>query len=153
MSTPSSRYLLRYRPFSSSSLLSLSSSLKKSPSPSNIIHRSLSSSSLLSPITTTTTSRRIRILNPQTPTHQVPRRTNSAAHFSHHSQPKKNSGTITAAAGPERTTTLKAGSKSDGEGDGGGERRAVPFDPGLVRRMTPTMRRFTLGGKVAFVTG
>ena len=33
------------------------------------------------------------------------------------------------------------------------ERKAVAFDRCVVNRMTPTMKRFTLEGKVAVVTG
>jgi len=32
-------------------------------------------------------------------------------------------------------------------------RRAVPFDQSVVNRLTPTMKMFTLEGKVALVTG
>ena len=58
----------------------------------------------------------------------------------------------------ERTTLKVNGrefssSASVSSGDGDGERKAVAFDSGVVGRMTPTMKRFTLGGKVAVVTG
>ena len=32
-------------------------------------------------------------------------------------------------------------------------RKAMAFDSSIVRKMTPTMKRFTLEGKVAVVTG
>ena len=38
-------------------------------------------------------------------------------------------------------------------GDGGGERKAVAFDRDVGSRLTPTMKGFTLEGKVAVVTG
>ncbi len=44
-----------------------------------------------------------------------------------------------------------ASSEGGGRGDGG--RKGVAFDEGVVARMTPTMKGFTLGGKVGVVTG
>ena len=62
-------------------------------------------------------------------------------------------------AGAERTTS-KVPVNDDGSSEEAtttpvstGERKAVAFDGGIVSGMTPTMRKFTLGGKVAVVTG
>lgn len=43
--------------------------------------------------------------------------------------------------------------KTSADGGGSTTRRAVPFEKGLVGRLTPTLRGFTLGGKVVVVTG
>lgn len=59
-------------------------------------------------------------------------------------------------AGAERTTFKGPVNDDDGSSDATTtpvERTAVAFDGGIVARMTPTVRKFTLGGKVAVVTG
>ena len=57
-----------------------------------------------------------------------------------HTEPQRRSGAGAAA----RTTPTAAGEVG---------REAVAFDGGVVPGLTPTMARFTLGGKVAVVTG
>ena len=52
-------------------------------------------------------------------------------------------------SGADRTTVPPAVSS----GDGDGERKAVAFDRDVVSKLTPTMKGFTLEGKVAVVTG
>lgn len=55
----------------------------------------------------------------------------------------------------ERTTLAVDGSQTSPKPVSGGDvsRRAMAFDGSVVRKMTPTMKRFTLEGKVAVVTG
>lgn len=58
-------------------------------------------------------------------------------------------------AAAERTTLKVDGSQPAATAVAGEDvgRKAVAFDRGLVAKMTPTMARFTLQGKVAVVTG
>ena len=55
----------------------------------------------------------------------------------------------------ERTTLIVDESRPSSKPVPGGDvdRKAVAFDHSIVGKMTPTMRRFTLDGKVAVVTG
>ena len=64
---------------------------------------------------------------------------------------KKGAGT----PGARRTTLAVDGSKSTSKPPLSEDigRQAVAFDNGVVKKMTPTLKSFTLEGKVAVVTG
>ena len=57
-------------------------------------------------------------------------------------------------SGAERKVVVEeSGRFAISPGDGDGERKAVAFDRGVGSRLTPTIKGFTLEGKVAVVTG
>ena len=57
-------------------------------------------------------------------------------------------------SGTEHTTINVDQSKSSSESSSDDdERRAVAFDGSIVSKMTPTLKSFTLEGKVAVITG